>query len=125
MASFGAAPRFLFLCPSAPLSLYFFTPLSLCPSCRQACAPQGGDGATRAFEALCLLLHEPQLKASVPVTCVSVVSAFVSSPTSSSQVVLAALDLLAILHMRMQVCLLVSCYHTHTDHPASLSPLCL
>ena len=28
----------------------------------KVCAPEPGDGAAKAFEALCLLLHEPQLK---------------------------------------------------------------
>lgn len=64
------------------------------------------QGHRRAFEALCLLLHEPQLKACVPVTCVGVVRAFLCSPFSSEPVAIASLDLLTILHTRLQALIL-------------------
>jgi hypothetical protein len=35
-------------------------------ACIQYCAPLGGEATGRAFEALCFLLHEPQLKVRLP-----------------------------------------------------------
>lgn len=52
---------------------------------------------------LCFLLHEPQLKASVPVNCVGAVLAFVTCTSNPEPLCRAALDLVMVLHARLDV----------------------
>ncbi|KAM3570707.1 hypothetical protein VYU27_007231 [Nannochloropsis oceanica] len=101
--------------PSLPssLSLQGWADLFLCI---QFCAPLGGEATGRAFEALCFLLHEPQLKGCVPVTCTQTILSFVLPPLeeekgregsllqgSNDSLARAALDLLMVLHAHLDV----------------------
>jgi len=67
------------------------------------CAHVGGEGASKAFEALCFLAHEPQLQECVPISCVGPVSSFVTSSKAQPSLSIAALDLLMVMHFRLEV----------------------
>lgn len=66
-------------------------------------AKGGGYAAMKTFECMAWLLHEPSLRAEVPVFCVQAIQPLLSNTSAPSSVAIGAIHLLLHLHHRLEV----------------------
>jgi hypothetical protein len=66
-------------------------------------ASAGGFASIKAFEAMAWLLHEPRLRAEVPVFCVVAIKPLLRNSKSPESVSVGAVQLLNHLHTRLEV----------------------
>lgn len=73
----------------------------------------GGYAAMKSFECMAWLIHEPSLRAEVPVFCVQAIRPLLSNPSAPYSVATGAINLLLHLHSRLEV--LVRDENSHPD----------